>query len=127
MSNVLEVKVPDIGDFKNIPVIEVLVKPGDRIDAETPLVTLESDKATMEVPAPQSGTVKDIKLKVGDKVSEGTLGADRSKQAKRRLNPPQLPQRRSRPRPQNRRLHRRPHRKHSRRARRRLPLPHWNP
>ncbi len=73
MSNVLEVKVPDIGDFKNIPVIEVLVKPGDRIDAETPLVTLESDKATMEVPAPQSGTVKDIKLKVGDKVSEGTL------------------------------------------------------
>jgi pyruvate dehydrogenase E2 component (dihydrolipoamide acetyltransferase) len=71
--SVLEVKVPDIGDFKNIPVIEVLVKPGDSVKAEDPLVTLESDKATMEVPAPQAGTVKELKVKVGDKVSEGTL------------------------------------------------------
>ncbi len=71
--SVLEVKVPDIGDFKNIPVIEVLVKPGDSVKAEDPLVTLESDKATMEVPAPQAGTVKELKLKVGDKVSAGTL------------------------------------------------------
>ena len=73
MSNVIEVKVPDIGDFKNIPVIEVLVKPGDSVNREAPLVTLESDKATMEVPAPSAGVVKEIKVKVGDKVSEGSL------------------------------------------------------
>ena len=71
--SVLEVKVPDIGDFKNIPIIEILVKPGDSVQAEDPLLALESDKATMEVPAPQAGTVKEIKVKVGDKVSEGTL------------------------------------------------------
>jgi pyruvate dehydrogenase E2 component (dihydrolipoamide acetyltransferase) len=70
--SVLEVKVPDIGDFKNIPVIEVLVKPGDQVKAEDPLITLESDKATMDVPAPRDGTVKEIKIKVGDKVSVGT-------------------------------------------------------
>ena len=73
MANAIEVKVPDIGDFKNIPVIEVLVKPGDAVKAEDPLVTLESDKATMEVPSPAAGVVRDIKLKVGDKVSEGML------------------------------------------------------
>jgi pyruvate dehydrogenase E2 component (dihydrolipoamide acetyltransferase) len=70
---VIEVKVPDIGDFKDVPVIGVEVSPGDTVKAEDPLVTLESDKATMEVPAPAAGTVKEIKLKVGDKVSEGTL------------------------------------------------------
>jgi pyruvate dehydrogenase E2 component (dihydrolipoamide acetyltransferase) len=73
MSGVIEVKVPDIGDFKDIPVIEVLVKPGDRVNAEDSLVTLESDKATMEVPSPAAGVVKDLKVKVGDKVSEGAL------------------------------------------------------
>ncbi len=73
MSNVIEVKVPDIGDFKNIPVIEVLVKPGDRIDKEHSLITLESDKATMEVPAPAPGVVKELKVKLGDKVSEGSV------------------------------------------------------
>jgi pyruvate dehydrogenase E2 component (dihydrolipoamide acetyltransferase) len=73
MSSVIEVKVPDIGDFKNIPVIEVLVKPGDRVNKESPLVTLESDKATMEVPSPVTGVVKEIKVKIGDKVSEGSL------------------------------------------------------
>ena len=73
MSNIIEVKVPDIGDFKNIPVIEVLVKPGDSVSKEAPLVTLESDKATMEVPAPAAGIVKEIKVKLGDKVSEGSL------------------------------------------------------
>jgi dihydrolipoamide dehydrogenase len=67
-----EVRVPDIGDFKNVPVIEVLVKPGDEITAETPLITLESDKATMEVPSPAAGRVWELKVKVGDKVSEGT-------------------------------------------------------
>lgn len=69
----MDVLVPDIGDFKDVPVIEVLVKPGDRVEAETPLVTLESDKATMEVPSPSAGTVKEIKVKVGDKVSQGSL------------------------------------------------------
>ena len=71
--SLLEVKVPDIGDFKDVPVIGIEVSPGDTVKAEDPLVTLESDKATMEVPAPAAGTVKEIKLKVGDKVSEGTL------------------------------------------------------
>jgi pyruvate dehydrogenase E2 component (dihydrolipoamide acetyltransferase) len=70
---IAEVKVPDIGDFKDIPVIEILVKPGDTVKAEDPLVTLESDKATMDVPSPFGGTVQDIKVKVGDKVSEGAL------------------------------------------------------
>ena len=73
MSNLVEVKVPDIGDFKGIPVIEVLVNPGDKVDAEDSLLTLESDKATMEVPSPVAGIVKELKVKVGDKVSEGTL------------------------------------------------------
>jgi len=68
-----EVLVPDIGDFKDVPIIEVLVKPGDAVKADDSLVTLESDKATMEVPAPVAGTVRDMKVKVGDKVSEGTL------------------------------------------------------
>jgi len=69
----IEIKVPDIGDFKDVPVIEILVKPGDSVKKDDSLVTLESDKATMEVPAPQSGVVKDIRVKVGDKVSQGTL------------------------------------------------------
>ncbi|CAM2144873.1 pyruvate dehydrogenase, E2 subunit [Pararobbsia alpina] len=73
MSQTIEVKVPDIGDYKDIPVIEVLVAPGDTVEAEQSLVTLESDKATMDVPSPASGTVKEIKLKVGDTVSEGSL------------------------------------------------------
>ena len=68
-----EVLVPDIGDFKDVPIIEVLVKPGDAVKADDSLVTLESDKATMEVPAPLAGVVRDMKVKVGDKVSEGTL------------------------------------------------------
>jgi dihydrolipoamide dehydrogenase len=69
----IEVKVPDIGDFKDVPVIEILVKPGDRVEKEDSLVTLESDKATMDVPSPQAGTVKELKVKVDDKVSEGSL------------------------------------------------------
>jgi pyruvate dehydrogenase E2 component (dihydrolipoamide acetyltransferase) len=73
MSNLIEVKVPDIGEFKDVPVIEVLVKAGDNVKAEDSLVTLESDKATMEVPAPAAGVVKELKVKVGDKVSEGAL------------------------------------------------------
>jgi len=73
MSDLVEVKVPDIGDFKNIPVIEVLVQPGDAVGAEDSLITLESDKATLEVPSPVAGTVKEVKVRVGDKVSEGSL------------------------------------------------------
>ncbi len=67
----IEVKVPDIGDFKDIPVIEVFVKAGDTVKAEDSLISLESDKATMDVPAPAAGVVKELKLKLGDKVSEG--------------------------------------------------------
>ena len=73
MATLVEVKVPDIGDFKDIPIIEVFVKPGDTVKAEDPLISLESDKATMDVPSPVDGVVKDIKVKVGDKVSEGSL------------------------------------------------------
>jgi pyruvate dehydrogenase E2 component (dihydrolipoyllysine-residue acetyltransferase) len=67
-----EVLVPDIGDFKDVEVIEVLVKPGDAIEKEQSLITLESDKATMEIPSPAAGVVKELRIKVGDKVSEGT-------------------------------------------------------
>src|SRR5690242_7779352 len=67
-----EVKDPDIGDFKEVEVIEVLVKPGDAVAKEQSLVTLESDKATMEIPSPGAGVVKELKLKVGDKVSKGS-------------------------------------------------------
>ncbi|QHB54580.1 dihydrolipoyllysine-residue acetyltransferase [Ralstonia solanacearum] len=69
----IEVKVPDIGDYKDVPVIEISVKVGDKVEAEQSLITLESDKATMDVPSPAAGTVKDIRVKVGDAVSEGTL------------------------------------------------------
>jgi pyruvate dehydrogenase E2 component (dihydrolipoamide acetyltransferase) len=73
MAAITEVRVPDIGDFADVPIIEVMVKPGDKIRREDPLVTLESDKATMDVPAPAEGIVKELRIKVGDKVSEGTL------------------------------------------------------
>ena len=69
----IEVKVPDIGDFHDIPVIEVLVKAGDAVAADDSLVTLESDKATMDVPSPAAGVVREVRLKVGDKVSEGAV------------------------------------------------------
>ena len=68
----VEVKVPDIGDFKSVDVIEILVKPGDAVAPEQSLVTLESDKATMEIPSPLAGTVKSLIVKIGDKVSEGS-------------------------------------------------------
>src|SRR5690349_7015584 len=72
-AGIAEVRVPDIGDFKDVPVIEVHVKPGDSIKAEDPIVTLESDKATMDVPAPLSGTVQELRVKLNDRVSEGTV------------------------------------------------------
>ena len=70
---ILEIKVPDIGDFRDVPVIEVLVKPGDAVKKDASLVTLESDKATMEVPSTHSGTVKELKVKLGDRLSEGAV------------------------------------------------------
>ncbi len=73
MSRAIDVKVPDIGDFTNVPVIEILVKVGDTVKAEDALVTLESDKATMDVPAPLGGVVQEIRVQVGDKVSEGSV------------------------------------------------------
>ena len=65
--------VPDIGDFKDVPIIEIAVKSGDKVKPEDPLITLESDKASMEVPSPSAGTVKDVRVKIGDKVGEGSL------------------------------------------------------
>lgn len=69
--SLIDVKIPDIGDFKDVPIIEVLVSPGDMVQPEDPLLTLESDKAALEVPAPQAGKVVEVLVKVGDKVSEG--------------------------------------------------------
>ncbi|KAG0162378.1 hypothetical protein DFQ30_002197, partial [Apophysomyces sp. BC1015] len=71
--SLIEVKVPDIGDFKDVSVIEVLIKPGDTIDKEQSLLTLESDKASIEVPSDYAGIVKEVKVDAGDKVSEGTV------------------------------------------------------
>ena len=73
MNNLTEIRIPDIGDFREVPVIELLVKPGDTVEKETSLITLETDKATMEIPAPQAGVVKEMRVKIGDKVSEGTI------------------------------------------------------
>src|SRR5262245_10740540 len=101
MGAMTEVKVPDIGDFTDVPIIEVMVKAGDRVAAEDSLIALESDKATMEVPAPAAGTVKEVKVKVGDKVSDGTLillldseagtAAAASEMPKERVSPPPSP------------------------------------
>ncbi len=73
MSNIIEIKVPDIGDFAEVDVIEVLVSPGDVVAEEDALLTLESDKASMDVPSSHAGTVKELKLKVGDKAGEGSV------------------------------------------------------
>ena len=73
MSQVIEVKVPDIGDFKDVPIIELCVKAGDTVNAEDALVTLESDKATIDIPSPAGGVIKELKVNIGDKVSEGSL------------------------------------------------------
>jgi pyruvate dehydrogenase E2 component (dihydrolipoamide acetyltransferase) len=73
MANVKPVTVPDIGDFKNVGIIEVLVKPGDTVGKEQSLITLESDKASIEIPSPEAGVIKELKIKVGDKVSQGDV------------------------------------------------------
>src|SRR5881392_4125541 len=91
----IEVKVPDIGDFKSVEVIEVLVKPGDAVAKEQSLVTLESDKATMEIPSPGAGVVKELKLKTGDKVSQGSaillLEATETPSSEEKPKPPTPP------------------------------------
>ena len=93
MGAIKEVLVPDIGDFKEVDVIEILVKPGDAVVREQSLITLESDKATMEIPSPDAGVVKEIRVKVGDKISEGVpivvleAIADASKHLKRWMKP----------------------------------------
>src|SRR5450755_3203436 len=68
-----EIRLPDIGDFKDVPIIEIHMKPGQTVAKEEVLLTLESDKATLDVPAPEAGVIGEIKVKVGDKVSEGSL------------------------------------------------------
>src|SRR5580658_8660411 len=73
MASPIEILVPDIGGFKDVNVIDVLVKDGQQIDKETPLVTIETEKAAMDVPAPVAGKIAQVKLKTGDKVSEGSL------------------------------------------------------
>src|ERR687883_353058 len=72
MGELRQVHVPDIGDFKDVPIIEIQVKPGDHVGVDAPLITLESDKASMEVPSPAAGVVKSLAVKLGDKVSAGT-------------------------------------------------------
>ena len=67
------ISVPDIGDFKDVEVIEVLIKPGDKVNKNDPIVTIESDKSSLEIPSPSSGKIKDLKVKIGDKVSEGSI------------------------------------------------------
>jgi pyruvate dehydrogenase E2 component (dihydrolipoamide acetyltransferase) len=95
VAGVAEVRVPDIGDFKNVPVIEIMVKPGDTITPEQPLLTLESDKASMDVPSPLRGVVQELKVKLGDKVSEGsvilTLATEAATAKPQRPSPPPAP------------------------------------
>ena len=73
MSKTIEIKIPDIGDFKDIPIIEVMVKAGDKVEVEQSLISLETDKAAMDVPSPMAGVVKELKVKVGDKVTQGSV------------------------------------------------------
>jgi pyruvate/2-oxoglutarate dehydrogenase complex dihydrolipoamide acyltransferase (E2) component len=73
MGTFTTITVPDISDFKHIPVIEILVKAGDRVSKDSPLVVLESDKATLDVPSPQEGTIRELKIAVGDRLSVGTV------------------------------------------------------
>src|SRR5213595_3079395 len=72
-SDAVTVEVPDIGDFDDVPIIEILVSPGDEVALDDPLLTLESDKATMDVPAPFAGVVRELQVKIGDRVKQGTV------------------------------------------------------
>jgi pyruvate dehydrogenase E2 component (dihydrolipoamide acetyltransferase) len=95
----VEVRIPALGDFEDVPVIDVLVKPGDEVKENDPLLTLESEKATMDLPAPSAGTVRELKVKVGDRVKEGTLVAILDARARApRAAPPSAPAREAEPR-----------------------------
>jgi pyruvate/2-oxoglutarate dehydrogenase complex dihydrolipoamide acyltransferase (E2) component len=91
----VEIRVPDIGDLKEVPIIEIHVRPGDAIQADDPLVTLESDKATMDVPADQDGTVESLLVKLGDKVSQGSPIARLARSEGKPDYPPQTAQQQS--------------------------------
>src|SRR5436190_10574970 len=101
MAGIVEVKVPDIGDFKDVEVIEILVKPGDTVSKEQSLVSLESDKAAMEIPSPEAGVVKELKVKLGDKVSAGSIllalepGGAVAVSAPEKVPPPKQPETRA--------------------------------
>ncbi len=88
---VMEVKVPDIGDFKDVEIIEVLVKPGDRVALEQSLITVESDKASMEIPSGAAGVVQSLRVKLGDKVSEGSVILELEADAPAAVAPPETP------------------------------------
>jgi pyruvate/2-oxoglutarate dehydrogenase complex dihydrolipoamide acyltransferase (E2) component len=85
---VLEIKVPDIGDFSEVTVIELLVKPGDHVNIEQSLITVESDKASMEIPSSAAGVIESLLIKLGDKVSEGTAIERRPQQQQPRKQQP---------------------------------------
>ncbi len=116
--SMIEVKVPDIGDFKEVEIIELLVKPGDTIKVDQSLITVESDKASMEIPSSHAGVVKELKVKVGDKVAEGSLvllleAAEGAAAAQHLLYLPRQQHRPLRPRQHRRpprQLHQLPHR-----------------
>jgi dihydrolipoamide dehydrogenase len=91
VAQMIEVRVPDIGDFKGVDVIEVLVKPGDRVAKEASLITLESDKATMEIPSSDAGVVRELRVKIGDKVSKGTVIAVLEAESTAAAAPPKAP------------------------------------
>ncbi len=82
-----EIRVPDLGDFKDVPIIEVHVKPGATVAPEDPLITLESDKASFDVPSPDAGKIAELLVKVGDKVSEGSLILTLEVEGGRRASP----------------------------------------
>ncbi|MGH8178188.1 MAG: biotin/lipoyl-containing protein, partial [Steroidobacter sp.] len=90
-----DIKVPDLGDFHDVEVIDVLVKPGDKIEIDTPLLTLETEKATLDVPSTETGVVKSIAVKKGDRVSKGSvilaLDADNGSQKSQQESPAQTP------------------------------------
>ena len=98
----MEVKVPDIGDFGDVEVIEILVAPGDEVAHDQSIISLESDKATMEVPSPAAGTVKELKIAVGDRVSEGDLVLilEAATEAPADAAPEPVPETRSEPEPE---------------------------
>jgi pyruvate/2-oxoglutarate dehydrogenase complex dihydrolipoamide acyltransferase (E2) component len=90
MSAVKDVLVPDIGEFKDIPVIEILVKAGDRVSKDTPLVILESDKATLDVPSQEAGTVRELKVAIGTRVSRGSLLLTLERESRDEVRDPQF-------------------------------------